>query len=247
MLNLENETLAGKLVLEVGSGRGDTTRRLVDMLSGVPDAKLIVTDISDRFFPRLSGEFEAKGVPVQFICTSAQELQGVGDGSVDHLVCSYTLCAINAQSGMVVLALRRFWEVLKAGGRLWLEEEYPVDHPVNPAQSVWAEKWRLLKAAQLLSGQLPFNEISPQVLEELCRLVGFEVIQSTAHTEFYPPEALDFFQQRLDALLAELPDENIRFGFMEQARELHRRAVQVGGMEIPYYRLNARRTVFLPS
>jgi 16S rRNA A1518/A1519 N6-dimethyltransferase RsmA/KsgA/DIM1 with predicted DNA glycosylase/AP lyase activity len=49
-MSIENEHLANKVVLEVGSGRGDTTRQLVDLLSGQSGARLIVTDISDKFF-----------------------------------------------------------------------------------------------------------------------------------------------------------------------------------------------------
>jgi ubiquinone/menaquinone biosynthesis C-methylase UbiE len=49
-VSIESEPLAGKAVLEIGSGRGDTTRELVALLSGQAGAKLIVTDISDTFF-----------------------------------------------------------------------------------------------------------------------------------------------------------------------------------------------------
>lgn len=63
-------TLTRKPVkLEVGSGRGGTTRKLLDLLSGKPGVQLIVTDISDHFFSQLRAEFQVAQLPIQFICT----------------------------------------------------------------------------------------------------------------------------------------------------------------------------------
>lgn len=242
MISIGSEHLAGKVVLEVGSGRGDTTRRLVDLLSGQPESRLLVSDISDQFFPHLRGELDAKGVPIQFICTGAQELRGVLDVSVDIIVCNYTLCAVNAQAGLAALALRRFWEVLKEGGKLFVEEEFPLNKAETPAQQIWAEKWRILKAAMILAGRLPYNEIEPHTLASLCRLAGFQDVRWTAHTEvFHGDHVLDFFQQRLDALLAHIPDARLREGFAGLSERLHAKAHQVGEMEVPFYRLTGER------
>lgn len=246
--SITQENLADKVILEVGSGRGDTTRQLVALLTAHPGARLIVTDISDYFFPRLREEFKDSGVPVEFRCTAAQDLSGIADGSVDHLVCHYTLCGVNAHAGMATVALQRFQAVLKPGGRLWVEEEFPIAKPRNPAQEVWAEKWCILKSALILAGRLPYIEIAPENLTVLCRLAGFTDIRWSAHTEFYPdPGALDFFQQRLDALLTELEDENICAGFLTLAQKLHLKAAQVGGMEVPYYKLTACKPPAAPA
>lgn len=241
-MSIENESFAGKVVLEVGGGRGDTTRKLVDWLSGQPGAQLIVTDVSDMFFEQLRSEFRARDVQIRFVCTGAQELYGIPDNSVDYLVCNYTLCAVNSQAGLVALALKRFWEVLKVDGKLFVEEEFPVCKQDMPAQEIWAEKWRILKSATMLAGRFPYNEIAPEILAGLCRLAGFEEARWTAHTETYRDDrVLDFFQQRLDALLPQLPNEALRAGFTEWASMLHSKAVQVGAMEVPFYRLTAQK------
>ena len=96
-MSIEYENLSGKVILEVGSGRGDTTRKLVDCLSGQSGSQLIVTDISDRFFHLLQAEFKSTAVNIRFIQTGAQTLQGIAEGSIDFLVCIYTLCAFNSQ------------------------------------------------------------------------------------------------------------------------------------------------------
>jgi hypothetical protein len=45
----------------------------------------------------------------------------------------------------------------------------------------------------------------------------------------------------LDALLPKLPNDALRAGFSRMAVDLTEQARQLGGMEIPYYRLTARK------
>jgi ubiquinone/menaquinone biosynthesis C-methylase UbiE len=243
-MSIEKEHLAGKIILEVGSGRGDTTRKLVDLLSGHAGAQLIATDISDTFFQTLEETFQAQGVQVRFICTRADELLGIPTNSIDYIVCNYTLCAVNSEAGLAALALRRFWEVLKAGGKLFVEEEFPISKQGTSAQEIWAEKWRILKSAMILVGKFPYNEIEPVTLERLCRLAGFEDVIWTAYSETYHDAmALDFFQKRLKAILPQLSNESLRTGFSKMALDLHNRASQsqIGVMEVPFYRLIAQK------
>jgi len=242
MKNIKQESLSGKVILEVGSGRGGTTRQLVDLLVGQPGAALMVTDVSAIHFQELHDEFQGKGVQVRFICTGACELAGIEDNSVDYLVCNYTLCAVNSEAGLAALALRRFWDVLKPGGWLLIEEEFPISKMDTPTQEVWAEKWRILKSATMLVGGFPYTEFSPNTLAALCQLVGFEDVQWEADTNLLSsPTVLEFFQRRLEILLPWLPNDNLRTAFVQMASELQEKAVQAGGMEIPFYRLTARK------
>jgi SAM-dependent methyltransferase len=239
-MDIADQDLVGKVILEVGSGRGGTTRKLVDLLSHRPGASLIVTDISDIHFQRLREEFRGKQVPIRFICTRAQELEGVAVGSVDRLVCNYTLCAINAEAGQAALALERFREVLKDGGCLLVEEEFPISHARTPRQEVWAEKWRILKTMTLIAGGAPFREFAPVTLAGLCRLVGFHTVEWEAASEEYQGvTALDFLEERVKKLLAEMPNEGLRAGVEQWAFQLREKAERVGGMEVPFYRLTA--------
>lgn len=241
-MDIVQENLSGKTILEVGSGRGGTTRKLVDLLSGQPDATLIITDISDKYFPKLREEFQDKNLQIRFIRTGACELDGIENNSIDYLICNYTLCAVNSNPGLVTLALRRFWEVLKPGGRLFIEEEFPISKTDTPAQEIWSEKWRILKSLEILTGMFPYTEFSPVTLSDLCRLVGFKDVQWTADTEiFHGAEVLDFFQRRLDTILPKLPNKHLQSGFAQMASELREKTVRIGGMEIPFYQLTARK------
>lgn len=239
---IENEHLEGKVILEVGSGRGDTTRQLADLLSGQPGAQLIVSDISDRFFQQLADDLRARDIEVRFVQTAAHELRGIPENSVDHLVCNYTLCAVNSRDGMVALALKRFREVLRVGGSLLVTEEFPISKQDTPAQAIWAEKWRILKSAMTIVGEPSYNEMAPGTLAGLCRLAGFTDIVWTEHTDaIHDTGALDFFQRRLDVLMRRLPSEKLRADFAEAAEMLHKKMAEVGAMEVPYYRLTAHR------
>lgn len=104
----EYEYREDNIVLEAGSGGGGTTRKLAELLSGQPGAQLIIPDI------------------IEFMHTAAHDLPGIPCNSVDYLVCNHTLGAVISQVGLVVLALSRFWEVLKSGGKLFAEEERPI-------------------------------------------------------------------------------------------------------------------------
>ena len=244
-MRIDTEDLTGKHVLEVGSGRGDTTRTLVALLSKYSGTTLTVTDISGTHFQQLQKEFANQPVRIRFIQTDACSLSGITSDSKDYVVCNYTLCAINAQSGQAALALKRFWDVLRTGGKLFVEEEYPIDKKDNPAQGIWSEKWRILKVATILRGGFPYNELPPETLAEMCRAAGFEDIEWSASTTFFPgASSLDFFNTRLRRLLQDIPNPHLKQGLSDLASELTQKVAQTGGMEIPYYQLCARKGIY---
>jgi ubiquinone/menaquinone biosynthesis C-methylase UbiE len=234
--------LSNKTVLEIGSGRGDTTHALVAMLARFPHTRLIITDVSSQFFPELQHKLEPAPVELSFVCTDACQLAEIDLASVDLVVCNYTLCAINAEPGKAALALRRFWEVLRPGGWVSIEEEFPIQSANTPQQEVWAEKWRILKAAAILTGGIPYSEFYPQTLANLCRLAGFATVTWEEDLAKYQgDDVLSFFQKRLSRLLPDLPNPALQTGFESWANALQARAQQLGGMEAPIYRLVAQK------
>jgi len=244
-MNIDTENLTGKHVLEVGSGRGDTTRALVALLTKYSGTTLTVTDISDIHFQQLKDEFADQPIRIRFIPTDACSLSGITSNSKDYVVCNYTLCAINAQAGQAALALKRFWDVMRAGGKLYVEEEYPIDKIENPAQGIWSDKWRILKVATILCGGFPYNELQPETLTEMCRAAGFVDIEWSAYTTFYPGvNSLNFFHTRLKRLLQDIHNPHLKQGLLELASDLTQKVAQTGGMEIPYYQLYARKGIY---
>jgi SAM-dependent methyltransferase len=244
-IDVSKEECANKTILEIGSGRGDTTRKIVKQLAEIPSSKLIVTDISDTFFHDLKTEFERSGVNIQYILTRAEELKRIESSSVDYIICSYTLCAINAEHGNIVLALRRFYNVLKPGGKLFVEgEEFPIYMCSAPSQEIWVDKWRLLKAGMLLTNQLPYNEIAPKKLLQIGEIVGFSHIRWTRHTSSYPAtEALDFVRRRLSSIIPALPNDELREGFIHMMNVVERKMKTINEMEAPFYKMAATKPV----
>lgn len=240
---LEGISLENKVILEVGCGRGGSTRELVNLLLKHPGTTLVATDISDQHFDQLRKEFSGLPLQIHFIQTDASTLDGIQDNTIDIIVCNYTLCAINAQNGLAHLALRRFWEVLKQEGFLFVEEEMPINYAANPAQMIWAAKWRILRAAQLLADIPQYSEFQPEILAEMCKLAGFDQIEwQTDITLFQEENVLEFFHKRLNGLISQLPNDALQMGFKEAAAKLNSAATQAGGIEIPFYRLSARKS-----
>lgn len=240
-MRLADGDLNGKTVLEVGTGRGATTRVLVDLLEKYSDTTLISTDASTQSFAELQKEFKDRKVRVKFMQTNAIALDGMDKSFVDDIVCNYSLPSIEAYSGRSILALRRFFEVLKPGGSLFIEDEFPNDRVQNTHQQVWAEKWRILKAATIMIGGISFNAIAPDTLVELCRIVGFEGIGWEEEISYFEnDDVLDPYFRSLDRLIPALPNNNLRSGISTWAYDLRDKAA-AGGMEVPSYRLWCRK------
>ncbi|MBN2146960.1 MAG: class I SAM-dependent methyltransferase [Anaerolineales bacterium] len=241
-MDLSKENLSGKTILEVGSGRGDTTRRLVDLLAGQPQARLIATDVSAALIADLQQSLAGRASFVDFLCTDACELAGIDASSVDYVVCNYTLCAINSLSRRAAQALRRFIEVLHPSGWLLIEEEFPLDAAASPPQLVWAEKWRILKALTLLTGGMPYQELHPDTLSAMCLQAGFAPVQWEAGlSDFLGPDSLDFFERRLRAQVPCLGIDDLISGFITLAARLKEKMARAGGMQVPYYHLWAQK------
>ncbi len=238
IFDISSRNLNGKTLLEVGSGRGDTTRFLAKMVEREPGARLIVSDLSDAHFASL-GE-ELKGINIRFIRTDARQLNGIGENSIDYLVCHYTLCAVEAEAGGALQALARFHEVVKPGGELFIEEEFPIELAKTPRQGGWAEKWQILKSALLIAGEKHFHEFTPENLKELCFAAGFTGVEWQSDASLLSGmDVLSFFHIRLERMVKHFPNAALQTGFREWATALVEKMKVTGGMEIPFYRLHA--------
>ena len=244
MVEFTELDFTNKTVLEVGTGRGGTTIKLAKALKNFREAKLITTDIYDGNFKEVEKETKEYNVDIRFIKTDGCELKDIEKGSIDFLVCNYTLCAINSNSGSETIALNRFKEVLKPGGILYIEEEYPLKFVDNTMQQIWSRKWQLLRGANILLGQLPYNEIDPRVLEKILHILGFKNIQweSSSHL-IIGDDSLEFFKYRFSNILNRLDNHQIVEGLRQEGEILENYAKEVGGMEIPIYKMTARKEI----
>ena len=151
------EPVAG-VVLEVGFGSGlnlpfypASVTKLVGVDPSAISARLARTRI------------EAAPFPVEIIGLSAEKLP-MGDGSVDAIVSTFTLCTIPDAAG----ALREMRRVLKPGGRLHFVEHGRAD---DPRVAGWQQ--RLNGIQQALFGGCNLN----RPISALVGLAGFEIEQ----------------------------------------------------------------------
>lgn len=240
MINIYDLNFENKTVLEVGTGRGGTTLELAKAMKNFKGAKLITTDIYDQNFEKLKEEILKYNIDVTFIKTDACKLDGIEENSIDFVVCNYTLCAINSKSGCEVIALNRFKQVLKLGGMLYMEEEYPINMAANHMQQIWSRKWQLLRAINTLSGELSFNEIAPENLKNILDILGFKDIQyENEVTQIKGEGCLNFFEYRFNKALEKLNNSELAEKLKMERQALKDNAKIAGGMEVPAYKIVA--------
>lgn len=122
-----------------------------------PTSRLITTDIVNRDLSAIvtqSVEFVKQEWKVSFIQTDACELKSILANSVDIIVVDYTICAINTITGKIPLCFSRWIEVMKPGGLLFIEEEFPITSQSDLKYIHWRRYWRLVKSLVITAGDL---------------------------------------------------------------------------------------------
>ena len=241
-INIENESLAGVTVLEIGCGLGRTTRQLASLLSEEPDAKLIVTDVSQQHLDRIQEGVDKSNFVPRFIKTDACDLNGIESDSIDYIVCNFAICEINSTIGQGTVALAKFLSVLKSGGKLFIEEELPISEAINPAQQSWANIWRVLKSALvLIQQQTPSNEYHPEILNKICEIVGFTNIHweksVRSHGLSWMEARLAFLEKQQPAF----PGPKVGGMFTFLAKNVSDKAQAEGKIDVPIYMLSASK------
>jgi ubiquinone/menaquinone biosynthesis C-methylase UbiE len=239
---IENEVLTGKTVLEIGCGLGRTTRNLLSLLSAETDARLIVTDVSQKYLDRIRYGLNHPALMPQFIKTDACELDGIPMESIDYIVCNFAICEINSTIGQGTVALAKFLSVLKPGGKLFIEEELPITEANGPAQQSWANIWRVLKSALILTQQrMPSTEYKPETLSKICEIVGYTNVQWENSVRSH---GLDWMQARLDFLESQqsgFPGPKVGAMFTFLAKNIYDQALVEGKVDVPIYMLSASK------
>ena len=203
-IELRGEDLSNKTVLEIGCGMGHSTQAIAFAMLGAPGADLIITDIHDKYFDKISEDIKAYGVKHRFIKTDACQLEGIEPESVDYIVCNFVLCAVNTNIGSGTIALHKFYTVLQPGGKLYIREEYPIHEVKGPDQEIWALMLRVIKSARMISSAYPATtEYRPEILKQLCEIIGFENIVWTGEVI---RNDLDWLTPRLELLKKMMPD-----------------------------------------
>ncbi|WP_457557992.1 class I SAM-dependent methyltransferase [Candidatus Harpocratesius sp.] len=246
MLPLNNVDLSDKTILEIGTGNGGTTRDILKYIKDFPTSRLITTDIVNRDLSAIikqTDELLKQERKISFIQTDASELKSILANSVDIIVVDYTICAINMIAGKIPLCFYRWIEVMKPGGLLFIEDEFPITSQSDIKYIHWRRYWQLVKSLVITAGGSPYHEIDPKVLSMLLENYGFKVQQfEEGDTILEYQEIKQALQNHYSDWLHFIHNRWLRFTFRILKRQFLRQLKNNGGdgsLIIPYYSLSA--------
>ena len=105
---------------------------------------------------------------VEFIKADLTCMPQIKNESVDLIVCHATIRAVNNRPLKAVKALSEFYRVLKKGGWLIIDDEYPLPKPSKIEEEVQVKRWQTYKSvAELVDGE-HYTEICPEEIG-VCR------------------------------------------------------------------------------
>ena len=199
MKQIYDLNITGKTILEIGTGGGGTTLEIVDLLREFSDSNLITTDIEPIDLTQFLIENPDMQDRLRFVQTDATILKTIQPNSIDIVIGNYVLAPINSISGKAIISLEKFYEVLKNGGMLLLEDEYPITMAQGDKQELWAEQWSILKKIITQSGQKSFNELDPAIVKKILKDLGFHHIEiEKEEVILHESEVIPHFQSRMD-------------------------------------------------
>jgi len=150
--------LARGVVLEVGVGSG-----LNVPIYGGEVRKLYALDPSEELLRMARSRAARAAFPVEFLCRPAEAIP-LGDGSVDDIVTTWTLCTIPDPAA----ALQEMRRVLRPEGRLIF-----VEHGRSPDPAVVRWQDRLTPLWRRVAGGCHLN----RPIDRLLRSGGFEALE----------------------------------------------------------------------
>ena len=174
---LKGINLRGLTVMDAGTGAANTALWLAKKLREAGGGRLISIDIDLETFPDAKRKLGELADMVEFIEANLTCMPQIKNESVDLIVCHATICAVNNRPLKAVKALSEFYRVLKKGGWLIIDDEYPLPKPSKLEEEVQVKRWQTYKSvAELVDGE-HYTEIYPEELEFAARLVGFKDIE----------------------------------------------------------------------
>ena len=162
-------------VLEVGFGSG---RNVPHLPAGV--TRLVAVDPATLGQRMASERISARGLPVEFVGLDGQSLP-LGDGSVDHVLVTWTLCTIPD----VDRALREMHRVLRPGGSLrFVEHGRSPDERSARLQDRVTPVWKRAVGGCHLTRPIP----------ELVAKAGFEIERLESYRDNGPELFARFYE-----------------------------------------------------
>jgi ubiquinone/menaquinone biosynthesis C-methylase UbiE len=238
---LKDINLRGLLVVDAGTGAANTTLWLAKRLEEADGGKIISIDNDAEVFPNAKSKLSEFRNVVEFVRADLTSVP-IDSESVDLIVCHATICAINDRPLKAVKALSEFHRILKKGGWLIIDDEYPLPKALKPEEEVQVKRWQTYKAiAELVEGE-HYTEIYPEELEFVAKLIGFKNVESKRF-EGGPlsKEAMNEWKEEMPELVNKIDDENLRMAFQKITEKIWKTYKEQGGVFPPYYIMRMKK------
>ena len=234
--------LVDKLILDAGTGAGQTTEWLADrVIESGKGSQIISVDHNQEALDNVRNELGDKAEVVQFVKADLADMPEIESSSIDIIACTDVLCMVEMCPLRSVKVLSEFKRVLKPKGELIIGEQVPMPKSRVPKEQVWAKRWQLFKAMNHLLEQRHLEEIAPEELEFCLATLGFDSIRWTVFEGEDFGDSVEWGLRRPLATAKRLDDELLQEAFVKQIDELRNIFAQHGGAFLPYYVMHARK------
>ncbi|MBM3239307.1 class I SAM-dependent methyltransferase [Candidatus Poribacteria bacterium] len=231
-----------KLILDAGTGPGQTTERLVNRVIEVgKSSRIISVDHNQKALDNVRNELGDKAEVVQFVKADLADMPQVQSSSLDIIACTDVLCMVEMRPLRSMKVLSEFKRMLKPEGKLIIGEQVPTPKATVPKEQVWARRWQLVKAMNHLLEQRHLEEITPEDLEFCLATLGFDSIRWSIFEGEDFGNSVEWGLRRPLDTAKRLSDELLQEALVKQIDELRNIFAQHGGAFLPYYVMHARK------
>lgn len=231
-----------KLILDAGTGPGQTIKRLVNkVMEAGKSSRIISVDIRQEALDNVRNELGDKAEIVQFVKADLADMPEIESYSIDIIACTDVLCMVEMCPLRSVRVLSEFRRVLKPGGELIIGEQVPTPKERVPKEQVWTRRWQLVKAMKHLQEQRHLEEIVPEDLEFVLAISGFDSIRWAIFEGKDFGDDVEWGLRRTLRTAEKLKDEPLRKAFVKQIDELRDIFARHGGVFLPYYIMHAQK------
>jgi len=234
--------LRGLIVMDAGTGAANTTLWLAKKLKEAGGGRIISIDIDPETFPDAKRKLGELAEMVEFVEADLTCMPQIKSESIDLIVCHATLCAVNDRPLKAVKALSEFYRVLKKGGWLIIDDEYPLPKPSKLEEKVQVKRWQTYKSvAEIVTGE-HYTEIYPEELKFAAKLVGFKDIELRKFEgDPLSEEVMNEWREEMKKMIRRIDDEDLKAAFQKTTEKIWRTYKKQGGVFPPYYVMRMRK------
>lgn len=238
---LRGINLQDLVVMDAGTGAANTTFWLAQKLTIAGGRGIISLDHDPETFPAAKKKLGGLAKSVDFIVADLTCIP-IKNGSIDLIVSHATICAINNRPLKAVKALSEFFRVVKQGGWLLIDDEYPLPKASTPKEEVQVKRWQTYKAlAELIEGD-HYMEIYPEELEFAAKFTGFKNVEWKRFKGGpLSEEVMNEWSEAMSKMLNELADEGLKIAFGKVVERIWEEYLNHGGVFPPYFVMRMRK------